>query len=559
MQSDSNTLSKTDLLSLRQCPRKLWLEKHFPEDAPIGTSSQERRTMDGHLVNEQARKAVGPAFIWPASHDDPAEAMAQALDSLSKSPTSAVVEMPMYRDGLYCRADALEPVEGGYALRETKSSTFPLKTDKVTPAKPKEHFVEDVVIQAWAAEATNLPIVDYELNLLNSKWTYHGDGDYKGLFRHQNLNTEVAKLKAQVPIWLNEAREVIKGEMPQVTMGRQCKNPYDCPFVKKCKAMEPEGVPHPVELLPDLAGKNLAAELRRDGYASIVDVPDARFEGTRQALYLRIKSAHATGKVAISPGAKAILTELPYPRYYFDFEGIDLPVPRWDGVRPYEQIPFQWSCHIEHAPNVFEHKAFLDVSGSDPSLACVERMREVIKEDDNGPILVYYQTYEKSRLKELAERHPQFEALMQGYIDRLVDLHPIIKDHYYHPDMKGSFSIKKVLPTIASDLKYDDLEDIQDGTGAQIGYLHATFSGLQSDARESLVKNALAYCEQDTWAMVLLSFFLEERLRPIKPEPDLSPLSYLQAKPAKKQAMVSKETVAPKSVEAVSDLEDLPF
>jgi hypothetical protein len=470
---------------------------------------------------------VGPGFIWPASQNTPEESMANALKELAASPDTPVVEMPMIREGLYCRVDALVPVEDGYAIHETKASTFPYKSDKVTPADPDEDLVNDLAIQAWVAEATELPIVEYSLNLLHSRWIYQGDGDYEGLFRLQNATEAVLKKKEFVPIWLKEAQEAVDGPMPDAQAGPQCK-PHACAYAEHCKKMEPAGEEHPLELLPDLAGKRLAASLRSEGHKSLVDVPSGLLEGKNRALYLRIQKAHQTGEAQLEPRVRAILKDLPYPRYYFDFEGIDLAVPRWDGVRPYEQIPFQWSCHIEHEPGVFTHHAFLDVSGDDPSLPCIERMREVINEHDNGPILVYYQTYEKGRLQELALRHPQHKDLMDLYISRLFDLHPLVKENYYHPDMKGSFSIKKVLPTVAPDLRYEDLEDIQEGTAAQVGYLHAAFEPLGKKQRENLVKNALAYCEQDTWAMVLVSLFLEGRIRVDMPASDMSPMEQLK-------------------------------
>jgi hypothetical protein len=272
-------------------------------------------------------------------------------------------------------------------------------------------------------------------------------------------------------------------------------------------------------LLPDAAGKSLAKKLRESkGYVSILEPQAEELTGKNAVLYRRIQEAHRQGRPILASDGAVVVRQLPYPRYYFDFEGIDLPVPHWEGVRPYEQIPFQWSCHIERTPGVFEHEEFLDLTGQDPSLACVQRMREVIDPDDKGPIFIYCATYERGRLQELAQRHPEHAALMQQYIDRLVDLHPMVKDHFYHPDMRGSFSIKKVLPVIAPDLDYEALGEVHEGTGAQVAYLYAAFDpAVAQDRKADLERKLLAYCRQDTWAMVEVAYFLAQAGRPIVP------------------------------------------
>lgn len=216
---------------------------------------------------------------------------------------------------------------------------------------------------------------------------------------------------------------------------------------------------------------------------------------------------------------EAIINAFPYPRYFFDFEGIDLPVPRWRGVRPYEQIPFQWSCHIERSHGVFEHGEFLDLTGNDPSLGCIQRMNEIINPDDGGPIFVYFATYEKGRLEGLAERHPEHANLLNKFITRLVDLLPLVKNHYYHPRMNGSFSIKKVLPVVAPELNYDELDEVQEGTGAQVAYIEAALNqNTAPDRKADLERKLRVYCKQDTWAMVEIAYFLAETGRPVRPD-----------------------------------------
>jgi len=185
-------------------------------------------------------------------------------------------------------------------------------------------------------------------------------------------------------------------------------------------------------------------------------------------------------------------------------------------VRPYEQIPFQWSCHIERAQGVFEHVEFLDLSGDDPSIPCIERMIAAIPPDGLGPIFVYYQTYEAGRLRELAERHPEYAAVANRYISRLIDLHAIVRANYYHPAMRGSFSIKAVLRTIAPDLDYRNLDEVTDGTAAQVAYLYAALDPQTIPVRKAELRDRLlVYCKQDTWAMVEVAYFLQRQTRPL--------------------------------------------
>ncbi len=306
--------------------------------------------------------------------------------------------------------------------------------------------------------------------------------------------------------------------MPQVVTGKQCVDPYECPFKAFCKTLDPPSPADPIELLPDSAGKALAKKLRKEkGYTSILDPKPDELTGAQADLYRRIQTAHSTGKAVLKPVGGTVLKALPYPRYYFDFEGIDFPVPRWSGVRPYEHIPFQWSCHIERSPGVFEHKEFLDLTGNDPSLACIERMQQTINPDDSGPIFVYHMTYEKLRLEELGVRHPEHAVLFQKYINRLFDLLPIVKQHFYDPQMRGSFSIKKVLPVIAADLDYGELEEVQEGTAAQVAYLYATLDpSTEPDRKADLDRKLRKYCRQDTWAMVEIAHFLMQGKRPTR-------------------------------------------
>jgi hypothetical protein len=514
-------LTKSDIASFRQCPRKLWLERHRPDLVPQNDPTLWRRATDGNIVGAKARELLGQNAIWPTPADDPVAAATAAVAQLSADPTRPGVEVPMVRAGVYARADALIPAaSGGYVLRETKASTFPLKKDKITPDKPEDHHIDDLAIQAWVYQATGWRLGGAELNLLNNQWRYPGNGDYSGLFRQLPVGADVAGRIAEVPGWYAASQGILAGSMPSVQTGAQCSKPYDCPFYDHCKILDTPGPQHPLTLLPGVGGKSLARKLNQQrGYTSLLEPQHAELTGADAALYCRMQIAHRTGQPVLEPVSAAQLAALPYPRYYFDFEGIDLPVPRWAGVRPYEQVPFQWSCHVERAPGVFGHFEFLNLSGNDSSIPCIERMLETIPPDGLGPILVYYQTYEIGRLRELVQRHPQFTAAVDKYLARIVDMHPMVRAHYYSPAMQGSFSIKAVLPTIAPDLDYGALEEVTDGTAAQVAYLYAALDPHTTPERKAELRDRLlVYCKQDTWAMVEVAYFLQRFARPRRAE-----------------------------------------
>ncbi|SCC94743.1 conserved hypothetical protein [Thiomonas sp. X19] len=261
-------LTKSDLMAWRQCPRMLWLHHHPPEPQTSASVPVDRRTLDGHLVGEYARRDIGE-YIWPNTSGDPVRDAAAALAELVATVVLPAVEMPMVRDTLYARADVLLPEGPGYVLRETKASTFPLKADKVTPAAPEAHHLDDVATQAWVLEGAGLALARAELNLLDNHWQYPGAGDYRGLFRQLDVTDEVRPRMNDVPRWLQAAQNVLDGAMPEVRTGKQCHIPYPCPYQALCQTLEPPGPEHPLSLLPDTAGKSLARKLAEQGYTSL--------------------------------------------------------------------------------------------------------------------------------------------------------------------------------------------------------------------------------------------------------------------------------------------------
>jgi hypothetical protein len=194
---------------------------------------------------------------------------------------------------------------------------------------------------------------------------------------------------------------------------------------------------------------------------------------------------------------------LPFPRYYLDFETVQFGIPVWVGTSPYKQQAFQYSLHVELAGGELRHHEFIDLTGEDPSRRLVGALLAVIGEE--GPVIVYNRSLESGVLKSLAVRFPDLAPALGRVDARVVDLLPILRSGYYHPDMQGSWSIKAVLPTVEGMPSYEDLDGIKEGEAAMVAYHEATNAETLDARREQIREELLAYCELDTWAMVMLT------------------------------------------------------
>jgi hypothetical protein len=185
-------------------------------------------------------------------------------------------------------------------------------------------------------------------------------------------------------------------------------------------------------------------------------------------------------------------------------------VPRYNGQRPYSQVPFQYSLHIVNDDGSIEHKEFLGDEFTDPREGLVNQMLDDIT--PTGSIVAFNMGFEKGRIQELANMFPSYRNQLLALNDRFVDLiDPFRNVGYYHPDFNGCFSIKSILPAMFPDddkLDYKKL-NISDGEMAMGAF--ANLHLIKDDSqREEVKKNLLAYCHLDTLAMVKLWLKLRE-------------------------------------------------
>ncbi len=479
-------LSKSRLISAWQCPKKLYLEKHHPEYGVI-TPQMESIFAGGHQVGDVAKQLYGTADSVEIPFNRKTSLMVGRTQQLIEQGVDApIFEATFQYEGVLVRVDVLIPDGDGWRLIEVKAST-----------SVKDVHVLDCAIQDWVLRNAGINVTSIWLAHIDNQFVYPGGGDYDGLLVENDLTEEVRTLEPRVGELIDKAREAVTGPMPEINVGAHCTKPYDCQFQGYCW---PADTKYPIAGLRGSKAK--LGEYVALGARDILDVDEHSITAATQR---RIYRVTCKGEPEILEGARQTLEALPYPRYYLDFETIAPGVPFWAGTRPYQTLPVQWSCHIEEQGGELRHEAFLDLSGKPPMRALAERMIECL--GNNGPVLMYT-NYEQKVIEGLIGLCPDLAEPLHKIINRLEDLHPIVKQNYYHPNMLGSWSIKAVMPTINPDMNYAKLEGIAEGTAASDGFIEAINPDTDMVRKLELEEQLLRYCKFDTEAMVeIVRFF----------------------------------------------------
>lgn len=484
------TLSKSKLLAFRQCPKRLWLEIHHPDLRTDSAATQASFDV-GHQVGDIARQLYDPTgkgtLIDPQTEGfDAAFTRSQAL----LQSAQPIFEAGFRAEGALAFADVMLPVKKGskkvWRMVEVKSST-----------SVKDYHRDDVAVQAFIARSAGVPLAAIALAHIDSTWVYPGNGDYQGLLVEHDLTEDAFGRSETVRDWINEAQGIVaKRKVPAITTGKQCTDPYECGFLAHCQSQEPQAA-QPIQWLPGRLSNALIKHIETHELRELGDLPDELLNDRQQ----RVKAVTLAGQPYFDQSSAArALAEFKLPAYFLDFETIQFAVPIWKGTRPYQQIPFQFSLHRLSRTGKLEQQAFLDISGADPSKTFAEALIAACGE--RGPIFVYNAGFETARIRELSDRFPRLAKPLLALNERVVDLLPVARDHYYHPSQQGSWSIKAVLPALCPELRYGDLDGVQDGGMAMDAYLEALAPLTSVERKAEIECQLLAYCALDTFAMV---------------------------------------------------------
>jgi len=480
-------LSKSRYLAGLQCPKYLWYLVNAREEISEPDFATRFIFNQGIRVGECAKKLY-PAGIDLGNIRNLKEQIIKTREVLSER--KPVFEAGCSYGPVYSRADILVPVNTDrWDIIEVKSST-----------QLKEEYIDDVSFQKYCFIKAGISIRNCFIAHINNSYIKNGDIDPKGLFSKVDITEEVEDKLEDIEYRISEMLETVKkSSPPEVAIGKQCYEPYICPLKQKCW----EGLPdnHVFNLYGD---KTRSMQLYSEGILSIKDIPDRYNLSLKQQIQ---RECEKTKKPSVNEkGILAFMDSLRFPLYFLDFETFSTAIPLFNGTKPYQKMPFQYSIHVLHSMNEKpEHREFLAGGLEDPRRELLSGLKEDL--GDEGSVIVYYEQFEKGVLRELASEFPGYSEWVDRVLPRIVDLYkPFGNFYYYNSSQRGSASVKSVLPAI-TDLSYEGME-IANGLAASAYflYIYGNFYNLKEPPGagevERIRKSLIEYCRMDTLGMV---------------------------------------------------------
>jgi len=485
----SKMLSKSLYLRGLKCPKSLWLKKHRPDDLKEPDASTLAIFKTGDEVGELA------CNLFPGGKEVPFESttMDEKIQLTRKWIEEGVENI---YEATFCDGDALVMVDILRILKDGSVEIYEVKSS----SEVKDVHVADAAIQHYVLENLGYKVSNTFIVHVDREYVRLDELDIGKFLSIANVSGEVQALQANIPSNLATLKQTLSLDIePDIGIGPHCQKPYPCDAIDYCWHRR-GGIPeYSIFNLANLkADKKFA--LYNEGVITINDITNP--SGFSSAQQIQIV-AEQTEESTINHGAiKKFLKNLSYPIYHLDFETFHPTIPCWKNSGPNQQIPYQYSIHIEHEDGRLDHEEFLETSGIDPRYSLAQRLVEDIPMD--ATVLAYNMNFEKRVIKSLAESFSDLAPHLMNIHDNINDLmKPFQKKDYYTAAMKGKHSIKNVLPALVPEMKqaYKDLKTVHNGDDATLVY-DSLISADNDEPTQALKESLLEYCKLDTYAMV---------------------------------------------------------
>ncbi len=479
-------LTKSRFVAGWQCEKLLWWTVHEPEAQELQPDKVFLDLFDqGRHVGELARLRFTGGIFIPNLHGAHAARLAATRDAIHAGAT-AIFEACFEAGGVFVAVDILERNGDGWTLIEVKAAN-----------SVKDDHIADAAIQTWVLRHSGLAITRVEIMHLNKAYRHPGEGE---LLARSDITASVEDFLPGVADLVMDLTGTLAGPIPEKQVGLHCCDPRDCCFTERCWPDNPDHIRN----LYNVAIKT-AVSYMASGVNSVWDIPATKKlpETARRQL-----KAMKENRLIVEPTLAAELQQFESPLGYLDFETVMRAVPVWSELAPWGAAVAQFSYHEEQPGGSHTHVGWLAEGPGDPRRELAEAM---LAATASAKRIVTYSAYEKTRINELKSLLPDLAGPLDQLLSKLVDLLPVVRHNVYHPDFRGSFSLKAILNPLVPALTYKDLV-IVDGRLASVEIARLLFVAHKIPAaeRDRLRADLLAYCERDTWATVELMRRLRE-------------------------------------------------
>jgi hypothetical protein len=343
--------------------------------------------------------------------------LAAIRDSTIRDNRKPLFEAGFVHSGGFARVDILNPVgKDAWDIIEVKSST-----------EVKDVNLTDLAFQAFVYTGAGVNIRRRCVMHVNRDYVRRGPVGPKKFFKLVDVTKDVSGLSRDIEPQLEDMfRTIRRKQEPAIQISPHCSDPYPCPLQDKCWAFLPAD-----SVFNLYYGGKKCWRLFGEGIIRLTDIAGHVELTDRQAIQRKVA---LTGQSHIDRKALAsFLKRLKYPVGYLDFETFNTAIPLFDGLTPYQQVPFQFSLHRVTAPgSAPEHHAFLAYGRTDPRPEFLNRLRDCI--GDKGTVVVYNAKFEKGVLDKLAAAFPEHAGWIEKVKCRIIDLlEPFQSFDYYHP------------------------------------------------------------------------------------------------------------------------------
>lgn len=462
-------LTKTGYLNFLKCPQEFWLEYHQPLMCPpVITLEHEHLRQQGYAVENLVRKLA--RFQPNETHVIDFQRTFQTADLAARSDVVVI-----------------DKATGEIEIFEIKA----------TNSVKDEHY-DDVAFQKVAAERMGFHVARTHIVTMNGDYVRRGEIDVEQLFKITDVTIETDARLADTEDKIQMAFDYL-GTVPVPDLADYCiENKLDCRYLKLHFSDLPDYTVFDILFLKHDKRRDLLAK----GIIDIRDVPDDLRLSDKQKLQI---SVARSGEPWIERDKIAErMCEWEYPMHFLDYETFAYAIPQFDGMKPFQQMVFQYSLHTIDRPGAPpRHSEYLSHGNDNPPRVVAEHLRDAIVPSGIGTVFVWYEAFEKGRNDEIAEMFPDLADFFTEVNEKTVDLMKIFSDNLWvHPDFKGRTSIKKVQPVLVPSLSYDKL-GISGGMTATIRWFRAvTWNSLTDTERLKIFNDLHEYCTLDTLAMV---------------------------------------------------------